>query len=243
MTLLPLSYVYGLCDPRNDEIRYVGQTTTTLERRLAGHIRGAKYKRLDPRTHKNWWILGLLTREALPSIHMIESGHWSGDELDARELYWYEALLGWGARLTNAPMHRYGNGFRGDTQSEDTKALMRASHQASWLKDSEQGSPRRAALSRPKSEAHKQKIANAIKALWDDPVYVAKFEAGVEAKRALQTAPRVLNVSDEGRAKRRESMNTLASRKRHCNDCGLVCSPGNMGRHQKVKGHVGYANV
>ena len=37
-----LCYIYGLIDPRTNELRYIGQTHRNPERRLAQHCRSAK---------------------------------------------------------------------------------------------------------------------------------------------------------------------------------------------------------
>ena len=48
--------VYGLSDPRTNELRYVGKTTQTLHRRLLRHVAPSYLKEA---TYKNNWLRGV----------------------------------------------------------------------------------------------------------------------------------------------------------------------------------------
>lgn len=61
--------IYGLVDPRTNEIRYVGKTTQTLNKRLSQHL--CSNKKHNP--HKFNWINQLKTLNLKPTIILIES--------------------------------------------------------------------------------------------------------------------------------------------------------------------------
>ena len=69
--------VYILKDPTNEDIRYVGITTKTLEERLKGHLNDVK-TRPDLNYHKINWIKKLQKGGKIPIIEQI-------DELDTLE--------------------------------------------------------------------------------------------------------------------------------------------------------------
>lgn len=101
MTILPLFQVYGLYDPRSDELCYVGETTMSLRRRQRSHIdstrnphaRDFNYARRD-------WIRSLLQEGFEPEIRLIEEVS-SADEMHERERYWIAFYTAQGVQLTN----------------------------------------------------------------------------------------------------------------------------------------------
>jgi len=64
-------FVYGLCDPRTDELRYVGKSPYP-EARVAGHIGEARSGTRGTNELKDAWILGLLDNGLYPSVFVIE---------------------------------------------------------------------------------------------------------------------------------------------------------------------------
>lgn len=64
-----IGYVYGLYDPRTDELRYVGQTVKDLNVRLSHHI----YQCKNVKNHKCNWINYLLNLNEKPVIKEIET--------------------------------------------------------------------------------------------------------------------------------------------------------------------------
>lgn len=63
-------YIYGLFDPRNGELRYIGKTIQ-LKMRLEKHIREAK-NYLNHNTRKERWIRELLSNNLKPAIIALE---------------------------------------------------------------------------------------------------------------------------------------------------------------------------
>ena len=73
--------IYVLKDPRNNSIRYVGATITSLNKRLTGHIWDAKNLK---GTRKINWINQLLQLRLKPIIELIEET----EDWIVREKYW-----------------------------------------------------------------------------------------------------------------------------------------------------------
>jgi hypothetical protein len=89
--------VYGLFDPRNGELRYIGKSSSGIDRAL----RHANKSVLDKeRTHKANWIRTLhalgLKYEAVALEH-----HSNHTELIEAEAFWIEYYRSIGCRLTN----------------------------------------------------------------------------------------------------------------------------------------------
>lgn len=89
--------VYGLYDPETDELRYVGQTTATLAKRLSSHL--SAQNRATHR-HSSRWIKGLMDRGLRPIIRELATAG-TRDELDALEKFHIERSKSMGARLAN----------------------------------------------------------------------------------------------------------------------------------------------
>lgn len=89
--------IYGLVCPRSGEIRYIGKTKNGLERRLKGHLSGARTLRYDH--HAARWIRTLLREGLAPEIVLLEES--DGDWVQA-EIWWIAKgrELGW--PLTNS---------------------------------------------------------------------------------------------------------------------------------------------
>lgn len=91
--------VYALVDPRDGQIRYVGQTRSTLRRRMINHIRAVK--RCEQREERmspcQSWISYCLSLGIKPEIKMLQKrAQW-----DASEAAWIERLSSQGSRLLN----------------------------------------------------------------------------------------------------------------------------------------------
>lgn len=80
-------YIYGLTNLNETHIKYIGQTKQNINKRLSQHICDAK--RSKSKTHKNNWLLFLISINQKPSITVIEEIHTNDDNLvDEREIYW-----------------------------------------------------------------------------------------------------------------------------------------------------------
>lgn len=88
--------VYILRDPRDNAIRYVGQTTRGLRIRLNQHISSKKYAN----NHRENWIFSLLKLKLKPTIHLVEVCN-NIDECNEAEMFWIKTLKQIGWKLTN----------------------------------------------------------------------------------------------------------------------------------------------
>ena len=89
--------IYTLTDPITNQIRYVGITKNSLNKRLQGHIHDCKSKKP---THKINWIKSLLSKKLLPIIELLEEVETS--IIFEMEMYWIAQFKAWGFNLTNS---------------------------------------------------------------------------------------------------------------------------------------------
>lgn len=114
------TYIYVLCEPDGETVRYVGKSVNP-EYRYRQHVSRHELKRVP--CYKSNWVLSLLNRGLKPVMHIIEEVA-PGDDWPARERYWIEHYQAEGCRLTNSG---YGgeDGNTGKHASEETKAKIR----------------------------------------------------------------------------------------------------------------------
>lgn len=84
--------IYTLSDPLNYQIRYVGKTKCTIQKRLNHHINKSKN---NPTTHRDNWIKSLLTKGFLPIIEVVD------EDIVDYESFWINQFVSWGFNLTN----------------------------------------------------------------------------------------------------------------------------------------------
>jgi hypothetical protein len=96
---IPQFQIYGLYDPRNGNLRYIGRTTTTLACRLRNHRCEVTLKR-SKNNYKSKWFGYLRKKGFEPEIRTIEICN-SFDEMLVREQEIIQEHLSKGAKLTN----------------------------------------------------------------------------------------------------------------------------------------------
>jgi hypothetical protein len=89
--------IYGLYDPRDGQLRYVGKTRYALSKRLREHCGG---RELSRRSHKVNWLRCLLAAGLRPEIRAIEET--TEKDWQERESHWVRHYRETGAALTNA---------------------------------------------------------------------------------------------------------------------------------------------
>ena len=115
---MTITTIYGMSDPRDGQLRYVGKTVETIDKRLARHMNDAH--RLKNR--KDRWLSRLAAKDLRPDIFIIEvvpHGEW----VDA-ERFWIAYYKMIGADLMNHTSG--GEGEPGFSMSEDAKARIAA---------------------------------------------------------------------------------------------------------------------
>lgn len=113
------SFIYGLIDPRNGHLRYIGQTYWG-KRRFCCLV--SKYA-LKPKTHKVSWIKSLLDKGLLPQIIILEEAPVA--QLSELEIFYIEYFKSLGCKLTNTTAGGEGTRYK---HSEERKLKQRATH-------------------------------------------------------------------------------------------------------------------
>ncbi len=167
--------VYALTDPRDGTVRYIGKSSSGLQR-AQHHATPQKLKK--DKTYKGNWIRSLLSLGLRPSIEVVE-------ELPIRDLladterFWIAQFRAWGFRLTN--LTSGGDGCA-SFRTESHKRKISAAHKGKKLSSetiekirltAQNRAPehyikavaaRRAAGGLSHSEETKQKISASVKA-------------------------------------------------------------------------------
>lgn len=141
--------IYGLIDPRDKALRYVGQTVQELNVRLKHHIKPCEIKKNN---YKSQWIKGLIKSGLRPEIFLIEECY-SIHDLNEAEIFYIEYFKFIGSRLVNLTPGGMGapvgnQNAKGHRHSEDSKR-----------KISKSSSSRKNNLGKSWSNDHKRKIA------------------------------------------------------------------------------------
>lgn len=89
-------YIYGLHDPRDGALRYVGKATNPTQR-LRRHL--ARSRRGE-RTHKAAWLRSLLALGLEPTVGIVEKT--TERKWQERERFWISHFKAAGAQLTNS---------------------------------------------------------------------------------------------------------------------------------------------
>lgn len=95
-------WIYGLIDPRNNEVKYVGKTFR-LERRFKDHLNE------KGNTLKTAWIKKLKKLNLIPELFILDETNI--EKCDDLEIYWICQMKTWGFSLKN--MTNGGNGSYG----------------------------------------------------------------------------------------------------------------------------------
>ncbi len=106
-------YIYGLYDPRNWELRYIGKAKNPTQR-LWFHLKDAKG---GQKTYKANWIRQLLSEGLEPVISVLTETTESNWQKDER--FWIAQSLADGMNLTN--LTKGGDGIDGYSHSDETK--------------------------------------------------------------------------------------------------------------------------
>lgn len=114
-----IGIVYGLICPLSKDIRYIGQTTRKLSKRIYGHKYEALKEKRGKMTYKENWLRELINLGKLDEIENIVLETCLLQELDEREMYWIEYYKNKGNKLTN--ILPGGKSCRGFKKSQEVK--------------------------------------------------------------------------------------------------------------------------
>ena len=152
--------IYALCDPATGEVRYVGKTVRTPQRRLYYHVKKAS---TGSQLYVCNWIRSL---DGSPVIKVLEE---NPPNLNESEIRWIAKLRREGARLTNLT----DGGDGGDTSmfwTDEGRVKMRAATSRRW-KDPQQRATqaetaRRTHTGMKRTDETRKKQSEAAKRRW-----------------------------------------------------------------------------
>ena len=144
--------MYLLWDPRNGDVRYVGQTKYP-ERRLADHRRG-----LLKRGHCRCWERLLIEQGLCCETAIVEEGL-TDAEVNDRERWWISYARQWAWPLTNATDG--GDGSPGHVASQETRDRMSRSQKGHAVSSEQRVKLRQAGLGHAVSAEARVKMSEA----------------------------------------------------------------------------------
>lgn len=160
------TFIYGLIDPRNQELRYIGKTVLTPERRRSVHVWRSSSK--PGLRHSMSWLASLKKADLAPEVETLEIVPPGADWVEA-EQFWIAYFRGLGARLCNHTAG--GEGQTGYRQPADVVERRAAKMRG----------PLHPFYGKPMGEKVKAALAAANAATRADPVRNAK---AIAARRA-----------------------------------------------------------
>lgn len=176
-------YIYGLVDPRNGEVRYIGKTVNPSHR-LCEHLRDARTKQ----NHRARWIACILRDGITPLLRVLQeatAGTWS--EIERQQIATHREA---GCRLTNGNA----GGLGSHNPTEEARGKMRASaqkrspeHRAKLSMARQRQSP--PTLGQKRSAETRAKIAENSRNISDE----------TRAKRSVALKGRVMSVETRDR--------------------------------------------
>lgn len=146
-------FIYGLCDPRDGQLRYVGKTRGSIVKRLRKHMLEARSKKVG---HKNRWISQLVSIGLKPDAFCIEEAIGDGREEEIHHIAQFKSI---GCRLTNMTLG--GEGMLGYVASCETRAKISSSKKGKQRSQETKDKIRASLIGHSVSELTRQKIAKA----------------------------------------------------------------------------------
>lgn len=187
------TFIYGLVDPRNHQLRYIGKTVRQPARRLATHLWQARISK--QKRHVLAWLTALQADNVSPEIVEIETVVPFGDWEEA-EQFWIAYFRFVDADLCNLTIG--GDGAPGAKMSEERKAQLRA-----------RCGPLSPMFGKPMHPATREALRDGNRRLRADPVRhaaaIAKRRAGFTPETIAQMTERLAAIrSDPTRNAKRE---------------------------------------
>lgn len=179
--------IYGLVDPRTDELRYIGLSTTGWER-IRHHLVAARSERANSYSHQ-WrlynWLRSIAKDELEPVVRILERSV-SDEELSDAEILWIAHYRSLGYRLFN----RHLGGFAGRASDETRKLISEAVKRALQRPDVR---ARHAAVNvgRKFTDEHRANLAASIRATMTPERRALNAEALRGRKHTVETRAKI----------------------------------------------------
>lgn len=199
-----MTVIYGLVDPRTQQLRYIGKTEQPLKKRQASHISNAK----KVRNHREKWVNSLTKIGIEPEIFEIETVEGTGCESEVHHIAYFKSI---GCSLTNGTT----GGEGGHKHSRETLAKRSVSLAKSWAENPERKAKMSAKLRGvSKSIEHRAKIAAALKGKKFTAERIARMSATSSGKSVSATARAKISAALKGVPKSAEMRVKLSSAKK-----------------------------
>jgi group I intron endonuclease len=141
-------YIYGLIDPINNEIRYVGKSVNPIMR-LRKHIS----ERFKHDSYKDRWIRKIISNDTKPEIIIID------EVLNDNWCFWEQFYISYfkmvGARLTNSTI--------GGDQPPSTKGRKHSDETKKKMSQNKSGKPIPWLNEKPRSVEHQNNLTKSLK--------------------------------------------------------------------------------
>lgn len=170
--------IYGLEDPRTGQIRYVGRSSSGLERPKHHTVPAALAK--EPNRHKASWLRGLVAEGKKPTIRVLEAFE-SGDDLTSAERFWIAQAKGLAWPLTN--LTDGGEGLLGRKHSAETKAKIGAGNKGKIISQAARDAMRAKSLGRKHTPEARDKMSAQRAGRRLSPEHIAAAAAGQTGRR------------------------------------------------------------
>lgn len=168
-------FIYGLIDPFDNSLRYVGFTKKTIEIRLLEHI-GCK----GNNNHKNNWIKSLISRGRKPESFLIEEVY--SDTWVDREKFWISFFRQIGCNLLNiSDGGTGGGGMKGKTHSSETRKLISMNRKGKKMSDEWRRKQSEYRTGRPMKKETKEKLRK----FWEVNKRVIPESAKIKAREFM----------------------------------------------------------
>lgn len=141
--------IYGVCDPRDGSIRYVGRTSGPLKKRLGKHY----YKATDG-THRGNWFVSIHAAGTKPDAFVLEEV--DAVDVNEAESFWIAYFRSVGADLVNSTSGGDGSVLANATSFRAGKAISRE-----MIEKGLATKRTRAYIREPISDATREKLAAA----------------------------------------------------------------------------------
>lgn len=181
-------FIYALCDPNTEAVRYIGWTYD-VKRRLAQH----RQRALSETTHKANWLNRLRALGFSPEVTILESGDKSWAKAEQRWIAYYRAM---GNDLVNAT--NGGEGVPGIVFSVETREKMAQAKRGRKLPGDVAAKLVAALRGRPVSEETRMKIAAKLRGRKRPIECVRRMAQAMTGRHHSEATRRKMSASRRG---------------------------------------------
>lgn len=200
--------IYALRDETR-YLRYVGKTSCSLEKRLAGHLQEAVH---GGETYKNRWIRSMLSRGLLPSITLIEVVDGDGSDVERK---WIKFLKDRGVALVNGTEGGEGFSF-GHVVTPAMRQKISESKKGSVIPIEQRERIRKSLQGRKQHPSVIEKRRQSLIRSWKDPVIRSRrITAQIGKHFASEETKKKMSIAQQGKHHSAETIKKIQEAKRH----------------------------